>query len=141
MTPNPPPYYQETDFQVYPTPNTTLHIRVNQASPQLDTFFKTHKTWCFLTAWNPYPSVFDIPENKKRNQQLATELQAKGLPYYEGAGVPDTRDWTPEASFLVLDLSEVEAVQLGQAYGQKAVVWGVMGGKARLLDDLRDWVF
>lgn len=141
MDANPTPYYKLTDFQAYPSTDLTLHIRVDQKSPELDTFFKHHKTWCFITAWNPYPKEYDLPENKKRNQQLAEELQAKGLTYYHGAGVPDEGDHTPEASFLVLDLSEKEAVKLGQAYGQKAVVWGMIGDKARLLDNLKDWEF
>ena len=47
--------------------------------------------------------------------------------------MPDEGDWTPEVSFLILDLSKEAAIKIGQQYGQKAIVWGQVGLPATLV--------
>ena len=124
--------YLNTDYQVYPTPSQTLHIRINQHNTELDQFLKGHQYWAYITAWNPNSKALPAAENEQRNQALVKELAAKGFTYYPGKGVPNEGDWIPEASFLILDLSKNDALQIGRKYGQKAIVWGQVGSQAGL---------
>ena len=125
--------YLATDYQVYPTPSKTLHIRINQKNIELDQFLKGHQSWAYITAWNPNSKVLPMEENKQRNEALVKILQTKGFVYYPGKGVPDKGDWIPEASFLVVDLSKKAAIEIGQQYDQKAIVWGKVNAPATLL--------
>lgn len=125
--------YLATDYQVYPNTSDTLHIRANQINATLDQFLKTQKTWTYITAWNPNSEPLSAEENTQRNQQLIESLQAKKYIFYHGKGVPDVGDWLPEESFLVLDISKKTAIQMGQTYGQKAILWGQKGSIAELI--------
>ncbi len=125
--------YLNTDYQVYPTLSKILHIRINQHNIELDQFLEGHESWAYITAWNPNSKALPAAENEQRNRTLVQELQAKGFTYYPGKGVPNEGDWIPEESFLILDLSKKNALQMGQKYGQKAIVWGHVNTKAALL--------
>ncbi len=82
---------------------------------------------------NPASRELQSSENRRRNTQLAKEIRKAGITLVRGVGVPASREWTPEQSFLVFDLSEGDARRLGARFGQYAVVAGRRGGKARLL--------
>lgn len=125
--------YLATDYQVYPTPTDTLHIQANKVNPAVDNFFNTHQSWAFITAWNPNSVPLAPTENIRRNQQLKEELIAKKLTYFPASGVPTSGDWPEEASFLVLDISREKAIEMGKAYGQKAIIWGVIKDAAELV--------
>ena len=125
--------YLATDYQVYPNTSDTLHIRADQLNPTLDQFLKTQKTWAYITAWNPNSEPLSAEENTQRNQQLIESLQAIKYTFYHGKGVPDIGDWQPEESFLVLDISKKQAIEIGRRYGQKAILWGQKGGVAELI--------
>lgn len=125
--------YIATDYQVYPTSDKTLHIRINQINSELNQYLEEHQPWAYITAWNPQSKPLSATENTQRNQALEKELQAKGLTYYTGKGVPDTGDWVPEESFLILGLSKKEAIKMGQVYEQKAIVWGKRAAIAELI--------
>jgi len=125
--------YLATDYQVYPTPSQTLHIRVNQINSEVDYFLDEHQSWAYITAWNPNSQLLPAAENKQRNQVLAKTLASKGFTFYKGKGVPDEGDWLPEVSFLVIDISKEAAIKIGQDYGQKAIVWGQVGLPATLV--------
>ena len=125
--------YLATDYQVYPTLTDTLHIQANQSNPTVDNFFNTHQSWAFITAWNPNSEPLAPTENIRRNQQLAKELIVKKLLYFSASGVPTSGDWPEEVSFLVLDISREKAIEMGKAYGQKAILWGKIGGTSELV--------
>ena len=125
--------YIATDYQVYPTTNDTLHIRINQHNKALDKFLQGHQSWAYITAWNPNSKPLPIAENIQRNQSFVATLKKQDLIYYLGKGIPDQGDWIPEESFLIVDLSKEAALKLGQTYGQKAIIWGQVDAKANLL--------
>lgn len=65
-------------------------------------------------------------------------LQAKSFTYYYGEGVPDNRNWPPEASFWVLGISKQDAIALGKKWEQRAIVFGRRGAVAELVACLRE---
>ena len=52
---------------------------------------------------------------------------------FPGEGIGDDGTWPPERSLLVLGIDHAGAVQLGHRFGQRAIVWGELGGLAALV--------
>lgn len=90
-------------------------------------------TWAFITAENPYSQSLSESENKVRNMQLIEELKNLNLAYIEGRGIPIEEDWTPENSFLVLDISRAKAIEFAEKFEQNAILFGVVEEKGELV--------
>lgn len=135
--------YRETRFEVDAAPATSggpsapgFTIRVGERSPALDRLLDEtgHDAWAFVTAANPASRPLSAEENAARNRRLERALRDRGLEYRAGRGVGADPDWAPEESFLVLGLDRSAAAALGAAFGQNAVVVGLRGEAASLLD-------
>ncbi len=116
-------------------PSGDICIRVGEPCPELDAFLETggHESWVNVTAHNPHGQTAADGENERAQNELARELGSKGLAFYPGEGRADIGDWPPEPSFLVVGVSESEALELGCRYGQAVVVAGERGQAPRLL--------
>jgi hypothetical protein len=86
-----------------------------------------------VTAHNPRSEPLSADENRARHQRLQIDVSARGYAAFPGEGIGDDRTWPPEISLLILGMSPAEAVALGAAHGQRAVVWGALGEPAVLL--------
>jgi hypothetical protein len=128
--------YRETLFEAA-TPFGSVCIRVGEGEPTLDRLLGLYgaRSWCFITAANPASKPLDPATNRARNQELRRALEALALPaLFHGAGRSPRGDWEPEPSLLALGVECAEALRLGRAFGQNAVVWGRAGGVAELID-------
>jgi hypothetical protein len=92
------------------------------------------ETWAFLSAANPGSRPLSTAENLERHRDLVAACTARGFAVYEGWGIGETDDWDPEISLLVLGIDRKEAVSIGRAFGQLAVVCGQAGGVAELVE-------
>ena len=110
-------------------------LRIDQHNPRFNHFLQKHRadSWCFVTAFNPQSQSLPPCENKQRNLHLKEEIQSMGYPIFHGVGIPHTDGWEPESSFLVLNITEEAAIQLGRRYDQKAIVYGHMNHDAQLV--------
>lgn len=124
------PAYEATDYRV----GDRFTIRCGERSPSLDALLAEsgHDTWAFITAWNPGSTALDTAENLRRMTDLSDRIALLGLPTLEGEGVGTGGDWPSEPSLLVLGIGASEAVELGRAFGQVAIVIGRLGEPARL---------
>ncbi|RUO73320.1 DUF3293 domain-containing protein [Idiomarina ramblicola] len=92
-------------------------------------------TGTFITATNPRSQILKKDENESRNVQLETRLkQIDEINYFYGAGQDRDQQWPPEASFMVLGLSQKTAIDLAQEYQQNALVWIEYQQAAVLID-------
>lgn len=121
---NPPTVqaYRETEYLVDANPSFVL--RVDGFSAPLARLQERHEVVhsAYITACNPFSRPLSLEENALRQRQLAGDLQALGLVYYEGRGVHPSGTWPPEPSFLVMGLDEDQARALGHRHGQNAVL-------------------
>ena len=110
----------------------TLHI--DQKNPRFDAFLEKNQShsWCFVTAFNPMSQNRTRHENRQNNLAMEAQIESMGYPFFRGVGMPHTDKWEPEESFLVLNTSEQEAIQLGTQYKQKAIVLGQRGAAPQL---------
>lgn len=112
-----------------------IRIRCGEVVPALDSALGSRHvtTWAFITAWNPGSSILPASANVARQQELVDDLRRRGFELAEGRGEPVDASWEPEASLLIFGIGEAEAVTLGTAYGQSAIVAGRKGEAARLV--------
>jgi hypothetical protein len=117
--------YMQTTYRVNGT-NEPVALRIGVRNDALDLLLRTCRAreWAFVTASNPGSSILSKEENGRRNAQLVHALIEAGLHYLEGAGVPDTPGWEPEQSYLVLGISQRDAVAIAKHHGQCAIVCG-----------------
>lgn len=96
------------------------------------------ESWVFITAYNPYSVMQDAGVNTILNTQLEDYLSGKRYLFFKGIGVGDDNSWEPEASFMVLNIRKEDAVKLGRHFKQNAIVVGVIGTSAELIDCLNE---
>ena len=110
-----------------------IEIEVGHKNPSLDhlLYEKNVSRWAYITGWNPHSKAFSEAENKKRNQQLKTDLKEYFV--VEGQGIGRTGNWPPEESFLILGISRGTALSIGEKYGQNAILYGEKYGFPMLL--------
>ena len=115
--------YHSANYHVYATPAFTLNIGIT--SQPLKALYQSVnvKSAGFLTAYNPHSQPLGEEENKKRNDQLITELKQHHLKLINGIGLCPESEWLGEESILVLGISLKSAKALGKQYGQNAIVW------------------
>ena len=115
--------YESANYHVDASPSFIL--KIGQYSPEIHSMYEAShkKRAAFITAYNPASVELSNEENKERNQKLEEEIQALHLEYIHGEGKCDENEWSGEESFLVLGIDQKEAIRLGKAFGQNAIVW------------------
>jgi hypothetical protein len=122
--------YKATSYRV---PALNLDIHIGKMSPRLNEILNEYQaeTWAFITAWNPESKLLTTGENKRRNKELRGKL--KGYMIFDGIGIPENSDWTPEESYLVMGISKQQSTQLGRMFEQNAILFGKKFGLAKLI--------
>jgi hypothetical protein len=130
--------------------NIDFRIAVDQHTPTLDKILETTncQSWAFITAFNPYSQKKPLEENQYKNLLLLEHL-LQTCPQYElryafgvssdydhskGLAEQPNLEWNPEESFVILGISREEAVALGKAYQQNAILFGEISKPTELLD-------
>ena len=111
-------------------------IRIGEKTDLMDELLDSTgaSTWAFITASNPASIPLTPQDNQDRNVELGDRIASLGLTAWPGVGQSQHDDWPPEESLLVLGVDRNLAVQLGREFGQFAIVVGVRGGPAELVD-------
>ena len=131
--------YKNTTYLVY-SPIGEIDIRIGVMNPLLQQLLlnNSSESWVFITAYNPYSVMQDAGVNTILNTQLEDYLSGKRYLFFKGIGVGDDNSWEPEASFMVLNIRKEDAVKLGRHFKQNAIVVGVIGTSAELIDRLNE---
>jgi Protein of unknown function (DUF3293) len=126
--------YRRTSFLVE-TPLGQLHLRIGEPSAELDQLLKANgvQRWAYVTGFNPGSVPLGAEENERRQARLEQEVERLGYAKWAGEGVGDDGTWPPEPSVLILGIPKGNAVELGRRFGQRAIVYGELGGPAVLM--------
>jgi Protein of unknown function (DUF3293)/Methyltransferase domain len=124
--------YEATRYEAH-LPQGTVVLRHGEAAPSLDSILESEAPeWAFITAWNPGSRRLSRPENERRQAALLRGLSGR-YRLFPGKGVGDDGTWPPELSVLVLGIPHREAIELGRAWGQNAVLLGARYAPARVV--------
>ena len=131
--------YKNTTYRVY-LPLGEIDIRIGLMNPLLQQLLlnNSSESWAFITACNPYSVMQNEDVNTLLNTQLDRYLLEKQYVFFKGIGVGDDDSWEPEASFMVLNIRKEDAIKLGKQFKQNAIVVGVIGNSAELIDCLNE---
>lgn len=126
--------YRATTFRVQ-GPEGNIDIRIGRRHAQLDALLTdlVRTEWAYITAWNPSSRPLTLEQNASAHTELVRLVRDRGLPYYEGYGIPDSEGWSPERSVWIAGLGRNAATAIGTLFGQKAIVVGSKGDAAVLL--------
>ena len=93
-----------------------------------------HKSFTFVTAYNPYSDVTTpLYVNLARAQVLRKWVEEQGYEYLPAAGVDPSGEWPAEVGVMVFDLPLGLGLQLGAGFGQHAVLYGGLDGCCEVL--------
>ena len=131
--------YKNTTYRVY-LPLGEIDIRIGVMNPLLQQLLlnNSSESWVFITAYNPYSVMQNEDVNTLLNTQLERYLLEKQYLFFKGMGVGDDNSWEPESSFMVLNIRKEDAIKLGRQFKQNAIVVGVIGTSAELIDCLNE---
>src|SRR6476646_10150328 len=123
--------FREAEYHVELPPH--LVLRIDALHPQLDAGLERRaiRRWAYVTAYNPGGDRADGGVNLAADAEFRTELRARGLEHAHAWSQARDGSRREEGAFI-FDLKERAAVELGARFGQKAVVVGRVGERARL---------
>jgi hypothetical protein len=124
--------YRATRYRVE-HPDGSFVLRIGVRSRTLDRLLTRHghRTWAFVTAWNPLSEITPSEQNAAWQSRLEYDASRRWGPIFAGRGEGD--GWPAEVSLLILGISEFDASELARNYRQAAVVVGNFGEPARLV--------
>lgn len=110
-------------------------LEVGTRSEALAEAHRRHGVTCsaFVTADNPRSTPRSAEENDAAHARLIAELDERKLAWRPGVGQHPDGTWPGERSVLVLGLGRDGAADLGERWGQDAVVWSDEDARPRLL--------
>ena len=107
-------------------------LQIGEPTSQLEELLPHLQTWAFVTAYNPLPDILSQEENEKRHQQLCDYLSRHAIRYYAAVGISSDGTWQEESLFIE-NISEKNAIQTAEYFGQLAIVFGYRTHEAKLL--------
>lgn len=115
--------YRHTAFRVSGAAPAFV-LRIDQFSAPLAALHQTRRVHssAFISACNPRSEVQTDAVNAARQAQLKDRLRAHNLEWLDGIGEDPDGRWPGEPSVLVLGIDPVLACQLGEDFGQNAIV-------------------
>lgn len=115
--------YRQTHYRVLAPQRFTLHI--GRRSVPLQVLHATYDVGCsaFISAFNPYSQSWSLARNIARHQALLASLARHGHNFVQGYGRHPAGTWPAERSVLVLGMTLSQALALGAALQQNAIVW------------------
>lgn len=125
--------YLETEYSLQGT--DTFSLSIGARSDGLKAAHQESRVSCsvFITADNPKSTQVSDADNEVAYQKLIAELDKRKLSWRAGYGRHPSGNWPAERSVLVMGLGRDGAAELGERFGQDAVVWSDEDAVPRLL--------
>ena len=126
--------YEATAYRVQLPGSPAVTVRVGRTAPALDDALSQAgaASWAFVTAHNPGPRRLSRAVNTRRAAALVRAVRRRGLSVWPAAGLGHSGGPT-ESGVAILGATTHDALALGRAFGQLAVLHGRCGGPVHLL--------
>lgn len=123
--PSAPSSYSSAIYEIY---EPQIIVRVGERSEMLDKLLEQHgdEEWAFITPFNPYPDTLSDIENRRRLDEMKRMLASYVTYLGEGRG-DEEHPCAPEVGEWILGITREEAREIGNHFGQKAILAGSKG--------------
>ena len=125
--------YLSTTFQVKCSPPVNLKIGFISKEMKDLLLVNDSSEYSIITGENPFSNSCSEEINKARNTSLIKFIEKQRYKYFETLGIPVDKEWTPENSFLVFNMSKDKAKRLCKEFEQNAFVYGSVDSEAELV--------
>jgi hypothetical protein len=124
--------YRKTRYVVFGEPE--LVLKIGEPSADLDELLDAEgaASAAFITAANPRGKKRGAWENEIANAALVKSQNEAGFRCFEGEGRAPDRKWV-ERSVLVVGISRADAIIVGRAFEQNAIVFAERGKAPELV--------
>ncbi|MEK7434290.1 MAG: DUF3293 domain-containing protein [Cyanobacteriota bacterium] len=124
-------FYYKTDYIIF---KPKIIINIDKKTPKVDKILKKveKNSWAYITAYNPMSILKTEEENLIAQKNLIKEIEKEFI-FFEGEGKGENSEWKPEKSILIIGISKENAIEIGNKYNQKAIVFGYLNQKAKLI--------
>lgn len=115
--------YEAAIYRIETTPE--IYLVPTQRCDQLITMFADAgvESAAFITACNPYSQLLSDHENAVRQGEMELELKGDNYKLITGTGSDPCGIWPGEPSVLVLGIDLQSARNVGERWGQNAIIW------------------
>ncbi len=115
--------YKDTTYNIE---QPELAIRIGETNKTLNVFLFDNNSysWAFISACNPHSVPLSDEENDRRHKDLVEQVQSMKWRFCIGWGTPANEGWKAEKSLFIFDISKAQAIELGKAFHQNAIVFG-----------------
>jgi hypothetical protein len=110
-------------------------LAIDGHSPALAALLARRGCRCavYVTACNPFGRQVSADINDRAQARLRARLLDRGAEVFEGESLDPGGSWPPEPSYLALGVDRQEAILLGRAFRQDAIVWSDDSAVPRLV--------
>ena len=113
--------YEQACYRLFEPP---VLFKINEQNDALCQLLKKHNSSSafFITAFNPGSKLYSLSENNKNQERLQQQLVRITSIFYKGQSECTKGTWPIEESFLVLNISKNQAIEIGKHFKQMAIV-------------------
>lgn len=110
------------------------NVLINKLNPKLDKYMSSNNftNWAIITAYNPQSKILSNSQNILNNQKLLSDIANFNFLHTESAD--EKGEWEKELGFVIFDIDLGEAKLFGRKYNQKAICFGKLNEKARIIE-------
>jgi hypothetical protein len=113
-----------------------LYININSSNPELDKYLadKSFNNWAIITAHNPQSKILLEKENQERNKSLFEEIKNYSYLKTESSSKDTKDDWPIEVGYIIFNIDQESACNIGEDFNQRAIVIGEKDKEAKIID-------
>jgi len=113
-----------------------LYININSSNPELDKYLadKSFNNWAIITAHNPQSKILLEKENQERNKSLFEEIKNYSYLKTESSSKDTKDDWPIEDGYIIFNIDQESACNIGKDFNQRAIVIGEKDKEAKIID-------
>ena len=125
--------YLDALYRIEVTP--AFDLTVGEHHHDLDTLLRSKgaSSGALLTAYNPEGIIQDDSLNELAQDRLLAILEESAYPLFAAEGRSRVGDWPSEKSVLIVGMDLDEAVKLGRAFSQNALLFVRYGEAPELI--------